>query len=79
MAIGAWGVVGGVGLIKDQEWGWGISLVVLSLVIVTFISDVIAGIMAMAWTSLIFWVQLAALIVAAVGIVYLLMTKEKYA
>jgi hypothetical protein len=79
MTIGAWGFIGGVGLIKDQEWGWGISLVVLSLVIVTFVSDVIAGITAGTWTDLYFWAELVALIIAAVGIVYLLMTKEKYA
>jgi hypothetical protein len=22
MAIGVWGIIGGVGLIKDQEWRW---------------------------------------------------------
>ena len=82
MAIGAWGLVGGVGLIKDQEWGWGISLVVLSLVIVTFLTDVITGITAAigsgVWTDWVMWIKLAALVVAAVGIVYLIMTKEKY-
>ena len=43
IGIGAWGVIGGVGLLRDQEWGWGISLVVLSLVIITFISEIIGG------------------------------------
>ena len=83
MAIGAWGIIGGVGLIKDQEWGWGIALVVLSLVIVTFIVDVILGLKAAIetaiWTDWVLWIKLVALIVAGVGIVYLLMTKEKYA
>ncbi len=83
MAIGVWGIVGGVGLIKDQEWGWGISLVVLSLVIVTFALDVITGIQAMissgVWTDWVLWIKLGTLIVAAVGIVYLLLTKKKYA
>jgi hypothetical protein len=83
IAIGAWGIIGGVGLIKDQEWGWGIALVVLSLVIVTFIVDVILGLKAAIetsiWTDWVLWIKLVALIVAGVGIVYLLMTKEKYA
>lgn len=79
IAIGGWGVIGGIGLIKDQEWGWGISLVVLSLVIVTFLADVIAGVIAGTWYSFMFWIELVALIVAGVGIAYLLITKEKYA
>jgi len=37
LAIGAGGVIGGIGLIKNQEWGWGISLVVLSIVIVNVV------------------------------------------
>ena len=78
MAIGAWGVVGGVGLIKDQEWGWGISLVVLSTVIVAFLAEIIVGFMAETWTDILLWIKLAALILAAGGIVYLLLTKEKY-
>jgi len=79
IALGAWGVIGGIGLIKDQEWGWGISLVVLSVVIVAFVSEVIAGFMTANWTNIIFWIKFAALVVAAVGIVYLLLTKYKYA
>ncbi|MHA1130201.1 MAG: hypothetical protein ACTSQI_17385 [Candidatus Helarchaeota archaeon] len=82
MAIGVWGIIGGIGLIKDQEWGWGIALVILSLVIVMFAVDVVVGIMAavqtMNWTDINLWVKLVALIIAAVGIVYLLLTKEKY-
>lgn len=77
MAIGAWGIIGGIGLIKDQEWGWGISLVILTLVIITFLADVIAGLMSI--MDILGWVKLAALIIAGVGIVYLLLTKEKYA
>ncbi|MBD3228030.1 MAG: hypothetical protein GF329_07555 [Candidatus Lokiarchaeota archaeon] len=81
LAIGAWGLIGGVGLIKDQEWGWGISLVVLSLVIVTFIVEVIAGFMAITTVlyDINFWIKFVALIISAIGMVYLLITKEKYA
>lgn len=80
IVIGAWGFIGGVGLIKDQEWGWGISLVVLSIVIVTYISDVITvlstpGVI----PSIIQWIEIAAVVIAAIGIVYLLLTKYKYA
>ncbi len=81
--IGAWGFIGGIGLIKDQEWGWGISLVVLSYVIVKFITDVIVGIQAALssgiWTNWTLWIEIATVAIAAVGIVYLLLTKYKYA
>ncbi len=82
--VGAWGFIGGVGLIKDQEWGWGISLVVLSYVIVTFLADfiiVLDALFKMLITSISItqWIELVAIIIAAVGIVYLLLTKYKYA
>jgi len=82
LAIGAWGIIGGIGLIKDQEWGWGISLVVLSSVIVAFLADVVSAIMTMALFAtfdLVIIIKLVAIIIAIVGIVYLLLTKEKYA
>ena len=82
--IGAWGFIGGVGLIKDQEWGWGISLVVLSFVIVTYLTDFIAVVSALIGgtipaLSIIQWIEIVAVGIAAVGIVYLLLTKYKYA
>ncbi|MBD3229659.1 MAG: hypothetical protein GF329_15870 [Candidatus Lokiarchaeota archaeon] len=83
IGIGGWGIISGIGLIKDQEWAWGIALVVLSLVIIAFAADVVIGLMAafQTWnfTDINLWIKLVILIVAAVGIVYLLLTKEKYA
>ncbi len=79
IGIGAWGIIGGVGLLRDQEWGWGISLVVLSIVIITFISEVIGGFIIQDWFNINMWIKLGAMIVAGVGIAYLLLTKYKYA
>jgi hypothetical protein len=85
LVIGAWGIIGGVGLIKDQEWGWGVSLVVLSVVIVLTITNVITGIMAVIGGDLTglytitFWLYIVPFIIAVVGIIYLLATKYKYA
>ncbi|MHA1268431.1 MAG: hypothetical protein ACTSPY_01470 [Candidatus Helarchaeota archaeon] len=85
LAIGVWGIIGGIGLIKDQEWGWGISLVVLSIVIVKTITNVISGILAAiadplnVMATISFWVYLVPFIIAVVGIIYLLLTKHKYA
>ena len=78
IALGAWGIIGGVGLIKDQEWGWGISLVVLSSVIIAFLADAISAIMTLTF-DLIAIIKVVTVVIAAVGIVYLLLTKEKYA
>ena len=81
IVLGAWGFIGGVGLIKDQEWGWGISLVVLSIVIVTFLVDFITilSMMPAILPSIVQWIEIGAVAVSAVGIVYLLLTKYKYA
>ena len=83
MGIGVWGIISGIGLIKDQEWAWGISLVVLSLVIIAFAADVVIGLISafqtFNFTDINIWIKLIMLIVAAVGIIYLLLTKEKYA
>ena len=84
LLIGIWGIVGGIGLIKDQEWGWGVSLVVLSVVIVITITSVITGILAVigdpsALINLSFWAYMVPFIIAVVGIIYLLATKSKYA
>ena len=67
LAIGAWGVIGGIGLIKDQEWGWGISLVVLSSVIVAFLADAITAIMTLTF-DLIAIIKVVTVVIAAVGI-----------
>jgi len=79
IGIGAWSIIGGMGLLRDQEWGWGISLVVLSLVIITFISEVISGFIIQDWFNINMWIKFGAMIAAGVGIVYLLLTKYKYA
>ena len=81
MALGVWALIGGVGLLRSQEWGWGISLVVLSTVIVKYLYEVISGFLASAFLTLDFnfWIKFVMIFIAAVGIVYLLLTKYKYA
>jgi len=82
--IGAWGFIGGIGLIKDQEWGWGVSLVILSYVIVTYLADFITIVQALiagliTALGIVQWIELVVVIIASVGIVYLILTKYKYA
>ncbi|TFF85945.1 MAG: hypothetical protein EU551_02980 [Promethearchaeota archaeon] len=85
LLIGAWGIIGGIGLIKDQEWGWGISLVILTVVILKTITQVINGIINLITDPLatamefLFWLYFVPFVVAVVGIIYLLATKYKYA
>ena len=85
MVISAWAVIGGIGLIKDQEWGWGVSLLILTYVIVKFLFEIIQSIAALvaapalAIYSINVWIYVILFVIAAVGVVYLLATKVKYA
>jgi len=84
LCIAGFAIVGGIGLIQDQEWGWGISLVILTFTVVKFLGDSIAAITAMvvnplgAIFSLSVVMYIGILIVGGVGIAYLLLTKFKY-
>ena len=83
LCIAGFAIIGGIGLIQDQEWGWGISLVILTYTVVKFLGDSIAAILAIANNPVGAWsvsvvMYIGILIVGAIGIVYLLLTKFKY-
>lgn len=83
--IGIFAVIAGYGLIVDQEWAWGISMLILAytgvqavvyiatntLPIITNPSDLLA--------SASFWVGIVVLIISIAGLIYLGLTKYKYA
>jgi len=83
--IGVFGILGGYGLIIDQEWGWGISMLILVYTSVQTIVYMINAMISMSFNpslliaSAVFWVALVALVIAVVGIIYLGLTKYKYA
>ncbi|NVM29603.1 MAG: hypothetical protein HWN65_12245 [Candidatus Helarchaeota archaeon] len=72
--IGAFAFIAGYGLIEDQEWAWGISMFILVYIaaqsIVYIVTSTTVGVLA---------VSIVATAVAAVGLVYLGLTKYKYA
>ncbi|NHI93784.1 MAG: hypothetical protein EAX96_14955 [Candidatus Lokiarchaeota archaeon] len=85
IVIAGWGFISGYGLIKDQEWAWGTSLLILTYVVVKFLNDSIQGIWALivspatAIYSISVWVYVILFCIGVFGIIYLLATKYKYA
>ena len=83
--IGLFAILGGYGLIIDQEWGWGISMLILVYTATQSVVYLINTIISMSVNpsllivSAIFWVALAVLVIAIVGLIYLGLTKYKYA
>jgi hypothetical protein len=83
--IGVFAIIGGYGLIADQEWGWGISMFILVYTAAQAIIYMINTINNLGMNpssilaSAVFWISIVATVVAIVGLVYLGLTKEKYA
>jgi len=73
--IGGGAFLAGVGMFQEQEWAWGMALIILGIIIAGSIIGVIFG---FAITSVIWWLQVLSLAFAAIGIPWLLATKERY-
>lgn len=83
--IGIFAVIAGYGLIIDQEWAWGISMLTFTftavqatvyiatnyLPMITSPSDLLA--------NSAFWIGIVVLIISVAGLIYLGLTKYKYA
>jgi hypothetical protein len=78
--MGGFALLAGIGMFKEQEWAWGMALVVLIFIIANTIGFVINLVMlgAFDWTSIIFWLQLVSVVFAVLGIPWLLATKARY-
>lgn len=80
--LGGFCFIAGVGMFKEQEWGWGMSIVLLSVILVTTVGDVINNFLnwnndlLVSWP---FWIQIISVAFAALGVLWLLGTKERYA
>ncbi len=84
LVLGAWCFIAGIGMFQEQEWGWGQALVLLSIIIVTTAGGVITSIVnwdptlvgnVMSWA---WWLSIISVAFAALGILWLLGTKERY-
>ena len=83
--LGAFCLIAGIGMFQEQEWAWGMAIVLLSVIIVTtggaVISSIVTPIISSAtfnFWSWAFWIQLIAVSFAALGILWLLATKSRY-
>ena len=79
--LGFWAIVGGIGMFREQEWAYGISLVVLSIMAMTSLSSIITWISNPSSFDLLYWVNyiiILAFILGVIGFLWLLATKNRY-
>ena len=85
LVVAMFAIAGGFGLIIDQEWAWGISMLVLTYTIAASILNLIESMLSLGVNpsdtnaSAILAVSIVMIIVAGIGVVYLGLTKYKYA
>jgi len=81
LVLGVWCFIAGVGLFQEQEWAWGQSLVVLSIIITNGVGSLIGWITAGTFeiANLLTWITLISFGLSIVAFVYLLATKKRYA
>ncbi|MHA1232044.1 MAG: hypothetical protein ACTSPQ_15515 [Candidatus Helarchaeota archaeon] len=79
LIIGVGALISGIGLNAEQEWAWGMGLIVLVFIATTSIMGIISifsggGL----WLSLTFFLEIVCIIASVLGIFWLLGTKERY-
>ncbi|MFX1396278.1 MAG: hypothetical protein ACFFAS_04455 [Promethearchaeota archaeon] len=81
VVLGFWALVGGLGMIREQEWALGISLVVLSIMAVTNLSIIITWFGDPSPFDAGYWVNyliILAFILGVVGFFWLVFTAKRY-
>jgi hypothetical protein len=80
IVLGVWCFIGAIGMFREQEWGWGQMLVVLSIIFVNSLGTVIGWFSGVPFdvASLLTWITLFGFIVSVFAFVYLLATKKRY-
>ena len=78
--LGSFAIIAGVGMFQEQEWAWGMALLILTFIIinaiVTLINTLVGG--SFSLDNISFWIQVVSVPFAALGIPWLLATKERY-
>ena len=81
LTLGAFSLIAGIGMFQNQEWAWGKAILLLSIIVVTTGGAVLAQFIdfgTINWMSWPWWIQLVSVAIAALGILWLLFTKERY-
>lgn len=78
MIIGVGALISGIGLNAEQEWAWGMGLLVLAFIAVTSVTSMITAIVSATWLSIGFIIQVVCVVASVLGIFWLLGTKERY-
>ena len=78
--LGIFAFLSGVGMFKEQEWAWGMALMVLTFIIATNIGAIISYIVGGTFdvANVIMWLQIVSIAFAVIGIPWLLATKARY-
>ncbi|MFX1294235.1 MAG: hypothetical protein ACFFD2_05180 [Promethearchaeota archaeon] len=85
LVIAIFAIAAGFGLIIDQEWAWGISMLILVYTTVVSIKNIIESNLSLAispsggYAAAILIVSIVMIIVSVIGLIYLGLTKSKYA
>ncbi|MBD3354159.1 MAG: hypothetical protein GF364_21940 [Candidatus Lokiarchaeota archaeon] len=80
IVLGLWCFISGVGLMKEKEWAWGMTIMVLSVIMVSssaIIVNLASGI-AVDWTSFLTWADIGIFVFGAFFFLYLLITNRRY-
>jgi len=78
--LGVFALLAGIGLFQEQEWAWGMALMVLTFIIANTLQTVITTIAggSFSFANIGFWIQIISLAFAVIGIPWLLATKARY-
>ena len=76
--LGGFALLAGIGMFQEQEWAWGMALMVLTFIIVNTLTTVIGLFSTTWWASFGAWLQIVSLVFAVIGIPWLLATKARY-
>ncbi|MHA1792763.1 MAG: hypothetical protein ACTSVI_08975 [Promethearchaeota archaeon] len=79
--MGTFCFVAGVGMFQEQEWAWGMAIVLLSIILITTTGSLINSFISWSPTNLTswgWWIKFISVAFAGLGIFWLLGTKERY-